>query len=401
VLLVTPQPFFEDRGTPIAVACTARALAERGRRVDVLAFPLGRPLAMPGVQVLRAGNPCGIRKVPIGFSPQKLLLDASLLSSFRSLLSERRYDIVHAVEEAAWIAAVLCPPRRVPFIYDMASAIPAELESHPLLGLRPVQALLRATERRVVSLATQVICSEGLGRRVRAMGTGTPVTQWRFPAFEVVESADSVAGLRTQLRLGARDRVVLYAGNFSRYQGVDLLMDAFARVAGADSRLRLVCVGAEDEAQADAFHRRSPPELRDRVRIVPRVTRSEMPRWLAMADCLASPRSGGANLPLKVFEYLAAGKPIVATRNAAHDTVLGQGRAILCDDDPAALGEGIATVFADPPAARRMAQGAQAYAREKHGWQDFSRFVNEVYDSALDRGAAAAAAVGAPLSHIR
>jgi glycosyltransferase involved in cell wall biosynthesis len=132
-------------------------------------------------------------------------------------------------------------------------------------------------------------------------------------------------------------------------------------------------------------------DLRDRVRILPRIERSEMPLWLAMADCLVSPRSGGANLPLKVFEYLASGRPIVATRHAAHESVLGHGRAILCDDDPDALGQGIARVFADRPAAQRMAEGARAYAREHHGWEDFSRFVNGIYDTALRGGHGAGA----------
>jgi len=44
VLLVTPQPFFEERGTPIAVRLTARALIESGYEVDLLAFPLGEDI---------------------------------------------------------------------------------------------------------------------------------------------------------------------------------------------------------------------------------------------------------------------------------------------------------------------------------------------------------------------
>jgi glycosyltransferase involved in cell wall biosynthesis len=392
VLLVTPQPFFEDRGTPIAVACVVRALAEQGYQVDILAFPVGRPLAMPHVTIKRAANPLRITKVPIGFSARKLALDASLIGSFRNQLDSARYDVVHAVEEAAWFAAVLCPQRRVPFIYDMASAIPQELESNRVLGTRPAQWLLRATERRVVDRARQVICSRGLARRVHAMKAGTPVSEWCYPAFETVDSPDAMGRLRSRLGLSCDDRVVLYAGNFSRYQGVELLIDAFARIAGSDPRLVLVCVGADDTLQADAMLDRLPAALVDRVRVVPRVERSQMPLWLSMADCLVSPRAGGANLPLKVFEYLAAGRPIVATRHGSHESVLDKNRAILCEDDAQSLGRGIAQVFANPGEARRMAHRARSYAHDTHGWGKFSRFVNDIYDGVLPHGRAAAQA---------
>ncbi len=385
ILIVTPQPFFEDRGTPIAVACTARALAEAGNRVTVLAFPLGRDMKLPGVTIERTANPFGIERVPIGFSAGKLALDASLINSFRRLLSEGRFDLVHAVEEAAWFAAALCPSHRVPYIYDMASAIPVELERHPVLGTRPVQALLRATERRVVSQARQVICSQGLRERVEGLGTRTPVQEWEFPSFEVPSSPVACAALRSSLNIGSDDPVVMYTGNFAGYQGVDLLVDAFARALQSIPRLVLVCVGADSEAQAGSLMARVPRWVRDRMRILPRIQRREMPLYLSMADCLASPRSSGDNLPLKIFDYLASGRPIVATRVGAHESVLGGGRAILCDTDAEALGNGIAGVFTDRAASTQMAEEARTYAREHHGWPHFSQFVNGLYDTALSR----------------
>jgi glycosyltransferase involved in cell wall biosynthesis len=383
VLIVTPQPFFEDRGTPIAVSCVARALASAGREVDVLSFPLGRRVDIPGVHLERAGNPWNIRQVPIGFSMGKLLLDASLVTRFRNLLETRNYDVVHAVEEAAWFASVLCPPRGQPFIYDMASAIPEELRGKGILGLRPVRALLEATERRVLGRASQVVCSQGLKARIHSFGIDTPVSEWRFPVPDAVDDNHQTLALRLRLGLAADDRVVLYAGNFSRYQGVDLLVDAFAAAALRDPRLVLVCVGAEDERRAAQMLDRVPEPLRPRVRMVTRIQRGAIPRWLAMADCLVSPRSGGANLPLKVFEYLAAHRPIIATRLGSHESVLGDGRAFLCDAEPGSLAAAMLDVFTDPVRARRMADDATSYARRHYGWAEFSRFINDIYDRVL------------------
>src|SRR5262245_50013658 len=116
VLLVSPQPFYEDRGTPIAVELVARTLGTLGYHVDLLAFPIGQEVEIPGVTVHRSARLFGIRNVPIGFSAGKLALDAGLLRSFSRMLDTGDYDVVHAVEEAAYLAALLCPSRGVPFI---------------------------------------------------------------------------------------------------------------------------------------------------------------------------------------------------------------------------------------------------------------------------------------------
>ena len=71
ILVVAPQPFYQDRGTPIAVRQVLEALSELGYPVDLLTFPVGLDVEIPGLEIIRAPNPFGIRRVPIGFSPRR------------------------------------------------------------------------------------------------------------------------------------------------------------------------------------------------------------------------------------------------------------------------------------------------------------------------------------------
>ena len=75
VLVVTPQPFYEDRGSPISVRHLLHALVDLECEVDVVSFPFGRELELPGVRYFRIANPFGFSGVPIGFSFRKLFLD--------------------------------------------------------------------------------------------------------------------------------------------------------------------------------------------------------------------------------------------------------------------------------------------------------------------------------------
>ncbi|MCO6400474.1 MAG: glycosyltransferase, partial [Verrucomicrobia bacterium] len=64
ILLLAPQPFYEERGTPIAVKWVAETLGGTGHSVDLLTFPFGADVEMPGVRVIRAKRPAGVSRVP-------------------------------------------------------------------------------------------------------------------------------------------------------------------------------------------------------------------------------------------------------------------------------------------------------------------------------------------------
>lgn len=68
ILIIAPQPFYRDRGTPMNVRLMATILGHAGYRVDLLVFPTGDDLEMEGVQVLRLPNFLGTKDIPIGFS---------------------------------------------------------------------------------------------------------------------------------------------------------------------------------------------------------------------------------------------------------------------------------------------------------------------------------------------
>lgn len=378
VLVVTPQPFYQDRGTPIALGHTCRALGQLGFEVDLLAFPIGQDLVIPATRIHRCANPFGIRAVPIGFSAGKVLLDLTLARSFRHLLKTRDYGVVHAVEEAAYLAALLCPRRGTPFVYDMASAIPVELRRNKVLGTALAQRVLGRFERLALRRASQIVCSTGLADYVRTAVPGVSLTEWHFPPLDDVADEAAVRQLRDELDIPPDAHVVGYTGNFAAYQRLDLLFEAFTQALAVDPKLMLVCVGASADARAAALEQFS-PEVRARVRILAPESRERMPAYLAMADCLISLRPSSDNLPLKVLDYMVTGRPIVATRGRAHEPVLNDERAFLCEARTESVKEAILEVFRSPQRARAVASAARLHASQYYGWDRFVQLIEGLY----------------------
>ncbi len=385
VLIVAPQPFYEDRGTPIAVRQVIDALLELGYAVDLLTFPVGSHLDRPGLRIFRAANPFGIARVPIGFSMRKLALDVSLVHALRRLLDENEYCRIHAVEEAAFPAVYEGGRRGIPVIYDMQSSLPEQLRVHRLFRVAPVHALARRAERWLLRRADIVVSSAGLAERVRQLAPETPCREWHYASPLLPATHDAGVQLRRSLGIALDAPVALYSGTFETYQGLGDLIAAMPRVLAEMPRAVFVLVGARD-GDAEAIRR-----LAGRVvpaaslRIVTRQPREEMPRYLAMADVLVSPRKHGGNLPLKIFDYLGAGRPIVATDIDTHRGVLNEECALLVESSASGLARGIALVLCDSRRASTLAGGARRYADRYLAWQDFVVRVGEVYDGVRQR----------------
>ncbi len=142
ILVLAPQPFYVERGTPIAVDLLVRTLAEAGHEVDLLAFHLGTTPAYPNVTVHRIPRLPFVRAVGPGLSTKKLLCDLVFAGSLVRLLARRRFDAIHAVEESVFLAMLLGPALGVPYVYDMDSALSDQVLAK-LPALTPLASLLR------------------------------------------------------------------------------------------------------------------------------------------------------------------------------------------------------------------------------------------------------------------
>jgi glycosyltransferase involved in cell wall biosynthesis len=384
VLVVAPQPFYEDRGTPIAVRYVLEALAQLGYESDVLTYPVGSTPSIRGVAYHRCANPFGFRAVPIGLSARKLVLDALLTGSLARMLRQRQYVAIHAVEEMAFPALALGRRHGIPVIYDMQSSLPEQLEQRRVFRAAPLQSLLRRAERWLLGGADVVMSSTGLANRVALLAPEAAVREWRFPSLLPEVSPERIAALRRELALSADARVVLYTGTFEGYQGLDALMDAVPAIRAVVPEVVLLLVGWRDGEAAGMESLVGDGGLDGALRILPRQPRAAMAEYLALADVLVSSRSYGANLPLKIFDYLAAGRPIVASDTETHRTVLDGSRALLVPPTPDGFAAGILTALTDPAEATRLVVGARSFAEQHLGWDAFVESIRELYEDVLE-----------------
>jgi glycosyltransferase involved in cell wall biosynthesis len=164
---------------------------------------------------------------------------------------------------------------------------------------------------------------------------------------------------------------IVYAGTFEPYQGVDLLVRAFAEVHRQHPDAELILVGGRPD-QGDTIRSLAARlGLGDACRLTGQVSKAVARRWLESAAILVSPRIQGSNTPLKIYEQLASGKPLVATSISSHTQVLTGEVCFLVEPDPDALAAGLLRALSDPAESARRAGNArrlyeEAYARDRY-----------------------------------
>ncbi len=385
VLVVAPEPFYEDRGTPIALQHVLKSFAQLGYQIDLLTYPIGNSPAFDHVRYIRAANPLKLKHVCIGFSFRKLILDLSLFFKLRKLLRNEKYAFIHAIEESAFLVTLLIRKQQTPMLYDMQSNMAEQLCSHRWLKLGPLPRVWHACQRWLIRRSTLVACSQGLEDYIQQSAPATPIHKWFYPNQSVEIDPQLVKNLRRGLCIADEQPVIVYTGNGAGYQGLDLLMQAMPGVIERFPDAMFLMVGVDLQCQMQLQKKLSALVKQASFRLIPRQPQRSIPAYLQIADVLVSPRTFGENLPLKVIEYLAAGRPIVATDIKAHHCMLTTQTAVLTPPTATAFAEGIVSLLADPRRGAQLADQGLAYYRDHLDWQHFYRSTEQAIHRLLGR----------------
>jgi glycosyltransferase involved in cell wall biosynthesis len=273
----------------------------------------------------------------------------------------------------------LRPLHKLPVIYDMQSSLPEQLMGRLFFRIGIVQKLLRFFERWLIRSIDRVVCSGGLREYVLGIRPNASVHEWCFPGNLVEVSTEEVQRFRKKLEIMAGSPVVVYTGNFEPYQGISRLLEAIPKVLSELPNTVFLLVGVDGSCDTNLLEQVEELWKPGAVRLIPRQPKAEIYRYLSVADVVVSPREFGSNVALKVFDYMAAGKPIVATDSKAHRSVLDNDRAVLVGLRPEELSGAIIRVLKNRDMAARLGASARAYAEKNLTWNAFVDRVGRLY----------------------
>ena len=198
---------------------------------------------------------------------------------------------------------------------------------------------------------------------------------------------DPAAGAAVRQRLGLDGHVVVgFVGTLWKWHGLDLLVEAIAQMRDS-SRVRLLIVG-DGEMREPLKDLARAKNLDGHVIFAGRVPHADVAGYVSAMDITALPAEHRSHAsPMKVIEYMAAGKPVVAPRMPNLEEILVDGvDGVLFEaKNPAALAQAFDRVAGDDGLRRRLGEAARAKVERDLNWDSNARKVIEIYERLRQR----------------
>jgi glycosyltransferase involved in cell wall biosynthesis len=298
------------------------------------------------------------------FELLEIAYNLAALLRHRTLLARERFDMIYERHafflcSTAWLAQ----RRDIPLVVEVN-----ELAGDERVRATPWLApLARLADRFTFARARLiVVVSPHLKRRIEALGIA-PEKVLMLPnavSEEMLEAADDGADVRA--RYGCEQALVV---GFVAWHRLDALLGQFSRLARGDAALRLMLVGEGVlletlQTQAEQLG------IREQVIFTGPVPHREVAAHIAAMDIGVLPHSNEFRSPIKLFEFMARGRAIVAPRTEPIALVLRhRENALLFEpgnfDD---LGDQLAVLLGDSELRKKLGTCARADVRERYTW---------------------------------
>jgi glycosyltransferase involved in cell wall biosynthesis len=416
--------FSEPQAAQLHIYHTIRGLQQAGHRVILVALQGREVLCTQELQVFKSDRQLASDYAQLGLSgttPFKLVesgvrrLQAELRLPYLALFDSYRmgeagsknlkaFDLIHERFNLLSLGGVWASRKLgIPLVLEVNADLleQRKFKGRPERGLRRIYA--EWATRVCFNAAARIICiSAGLKDHLSRKWNIEDSKLTVLPCAADVDAFGSNHNpelLRRGLGL-TTEPIVMWIGGFYPWHDLDLLLKSFTLVLQRHPDARLVLVG-DGPIRPSIAEEVQQIGLQQSVIMTGAIAHAEVPEMLSMADIAVVPSApvpashGGTGTPLKLFEYMAAGKPIVATALNQAAEVIRQGHNGLLVEagDVDGFAEAILTLLDVPSERVRLGQNARQQAIELHSWEEYTRRLEEIYLNVLDAPSASRAIV--------
>jgi glycosyltransferase involved in cell wall biosynthesis len=406
--------FYEPHAAQLHIYHTMRGLQQAGHEVTLLALQGRQVLCTKDLQVFKSDKQLASHYAQLGLSGTALFkwfesavrrLQSGLHLPYLALFDSYRladagynnlkgYDVIHERFNLLALGGAWASRRLgIPFVLEVNADLfeQRKFKGIPERGLRRLFAVWAT--RLCFKSAAKIICiSTDLKDHLHRQWNVEEHKLAVLPCAADVEAFRPNHGaelVRRSLGL-TTEPVVIWVGGFYPWHDLDLLLESFTQVLQKQPRARLVLVG-EGQTRTVVAQKIIRNGLQDAVIMTGAIAHTSVPEMVSIADVAVVPAApvpasrGGTGTPLKLFEYMAAGKAIVATaQNQATEVIQDGHNGLLVEaGDVNRFAGAILTLLNDPEARGRLGQNARQQAIELYSWEEYTRRLEQIYLNVL------------------
>jgi glycosyltransferase involved in cell wall biosynthesis len=383
ILKIAPTPFFADRGCHVRILEESRVLQARGHRIRVCTYHIGRDL--PDVKTERIIDIPWYKKLDAGPSWHKYYLDILLALKSLWIAMKDRPDVIHAhLHEGVFVGYFISRILGVPLLFDLQGSLVGEMMAHEFISDRGIFFRFNRFLERVTNGLPDVIMASSVGaanflksqpsingKKIHVIPEGVDCR-----LYDNVEGIDE---LRAEIGIPKSSVVVIYLGLLYHYQGIDSLLEVIPTIISQVPDVHFLVIGFPN---ADYYKRIATERgLADWTSFVGRVDYAELPRYLALGDVAVTPKDSETEANSKIYNFMAAGLPVVAYDTPTNRQILGDLGVYARLRDKKDLARVLVDLVKDKKRMEDLGRQVKQRAAEQFSWDAVGLRIERIYDS--------------------
>jgi 1,2-diacylglycerol 3-alpha-glucosyltransferase len=385
VAMVAACPFPANHGSAASIREMSDTLSQMGHAVHIVTYPTGQEeIVVRRAKVHRTGPFRPEINAKVGPSPEKFLRDFGLLRLLCRVIRRERIEVIHAHNyEGALIGAIAKWITGRPLLYNAVNLMSDELAGYGFI--RPAwlaQWIARALDWLIPIFPDHITA------------VSPELKQWLVDRGIREQKVDMVpAGIQPELfdnaspeKIRARHAIerrpiIMYTGVLNAFQRIDYLLRAHAVVLKGQPDALLLMVSPLVSESYEREHRKLADQLGISHAVVWIAPHSleDLPSYLALATVTAISRPECPGHPIKLLNYMLAGKPIVCFAGAAKGLRHMHDAFIAPNHDYDVLGKGIVTLLKNPALAAQLGANARATVLANFQWRHICLDIETIY----------------------
>jgi glycosyltransferase involved in cell wall biosynthesis len=364
ILFITSKVCYPWVGGSYRIRHTLEALVALGYAVDLVTIPSEHSYAMEGVTVYEVPRLPFCKRLPDGPSIRRYVLDFLMLCRAVFQTGHVRYELIHGIDDCGVIACFAGTLAKHPYVYEIQGEPDSARISTFRRGLRCIVSMFNRWALKHADVviagdmdAVAVLAQWGRGARVCVIpDIPSMIEEVSFPAQNLARARYCVGG----------KLLVTCVGSYQSFKGMDLFFNAMPQVLRKNGLVRFVVVGGASGTIKKMKQAVQQAGIEQAVVFAGCLPATDLAALLSVSTVLVAPSRSGASVPVKVLDYLRAGKPVVAPDTHVYRTLLSRRNAYVVRPEPEAMADAILYACANPQLAEVLGQCASATLSEEH-----------------------------------
>lgn len=380
ILMIAPTPFFADRGCHTQIYEEIKVLQELGHKIILGTYGFGREVA--GVKTVRCFNLPWYKKLSAGPSYSKILLLPFLTFTVIKTIIGFKPEIIHAHLHEGALIARFCKfffPK-TKYLFDMQGSLTGECLQHGFIKSGGFShKIISYLEKIIVNWFFVITQSDHMLKELGALGVvAAKMANVKDGVdTDIFRPQTADENLARQLKIDLAKPRIIYLGLLEKYQGVDVMLEAFKLVAEKIKEAQFIIIGFPNIEKYQANCREL--GLEENILFLGRIEYEKLPDYLALAEVAVAPKISLTEGDGKIYNYMAMGLPTVAFDRGTSREILGGTGLFAKLNDSGDLAEKILYLLKNKREAKILGSKARARAVSMLSWKAVGERINNVY----------------------